>query len=79
VSTEPGTVRAVLSGHAPDLVQLSLFLEAVTRGRNPADVLRDLHLAAITISGMRLPGSRYRQPVTMTFTLKAAPGVATDG
>ena len=51
---EPGTVRAVLSGLAPDLVRLSLFLEGViNHGETVTDALLDVHLAAIRITETR--------------------------
>lgn len=70
---EPGTIRASLAGRGPDLFQLGLYLEAVTRGSNPADVLAELHLAAVTISEMRGPwGHEPERHFTMTLTLEPA-------
>jgi hypothetical protein len=69
---EPGTVRVTLAGLAPDLVRLSLFLEAVTGGETPADVLLDLRLVAIRITETR--GTRGRgSQMTMMFQLEEFP------
>lgn len=70
-AAEGGIVRAVLSGAAPDLVRLGLFLEAVTGGHDPAAVLRDLRLAAITITTAQGTRGRGRR-ITLIFHLTEA-------
>lgn len=65
---DPGTVRVVLTGAAPALIKLVLFLGQVTEGANPADVLRVLHLSAIRITGES--GRNHR--VTLTLQLEDA-------
>jgi hypothetical protein len=65
---DPGTVRVVLNGHAPDLIKTIIFLDRVTSGDNPTAVLRVLHLAAIRITSESGRGSR----VTLTLELEEA-------
>jgi hypothetical protein len=65
---DSGTVRAVLTGAAPDLIRLVVFLDRVTSGDNPADVLGVLHLAAIRITSEAARGQR----VTLTLELEEA-------
>ena len=65
----PGTVILILAGESPDLVTLDLFLEAVTGGQEPAEALRDLALAAVTITSKRIPHGRTdRFYLTVTLT-----------
>ena len=60
-----------MTGAGPDLMKLTLFLEAVTSGHNSADALRDLHLDTIRITSTR--GSRGRGArITLTLQLTEA-------
>ena len=69
----PGTVRVTLHGSGPDIAALGIFLEAVTKGHDPAGVLAKLRLAAITITETR--GTRGRASViTMMVELRETPG-----
>jgi hypothetical protein len=65
---DPGTVRVILSGRASDLIRTVLFLDRVTSGDNPADVLRVLHLASIKLTSQAGRGQR----VTLTLELEEA-------
>jgi hypothetical protein len=65
---DPGTVRVVLTGRAPDLIKTIIFIDRVISGDNPAAVLRVLHLAAIRITSEAGRGSR----VTLTLELEEA-------
>ena len=67
---DPGTVRVVLTGHAPDLIKTIIFLDRMTSGDSPAAVLRVLHLAAITIISETGRGQR----VTLALRLEEAAG-----
>lgn len=65
---DPGTVRVVLTGTAPALIKVVLFLGQVTEGASPADVLRVLHLSAIRITSES--GRNHR--VTLVLQLEEA-------
>ena len=67
-SPAPGTVQAALTGRAPDLIKVILFLDRVTAGDSPASVLDILHLAAIRITSESGRGQR----VTLTLELEEA-------
>ena len=69
---EPGTVRVTLAGDAQDLLRLSVFLEAVTRGHDPAEALANLHLAAIAIVSARNTPGRATGHITMMIELRDA-------
>jgi hypothetical protein len=68
-SPAPGAVRAVLAGRPADLIRLIIWLDRVTGGDSPAEVLRVLHLAAIRITSESGHGSR----ITLTLELEEAP------
>jgi hypothetical protein len=63
---DPGAVTVILSGRAPDLIKTIIWLDRVTAGDDPAEVLRILHLAAIRITSERGRG----QKVTLTLQLE---------
>jgi hypothetical protein len=67
----PGTIRATLTGAAPDLTRFAIFLQAVTDGYPPASVLADLRLAGITIVAMR---GRRATHLVVTFRLDERAG-----
>ena len=65
---DPGTIRVILTGAAPDLIKAILFLDRVTSGDSPAEVLRVLHLNAIRITSQS--GRNHR--VTLVLQLEEA-------
>ena len=65
---DPGAVTVVLTGTAPDLIKVVLFLGQVTAGDNPADILRVLHLNAIRITSETARNHR----VTLILQLEEA-------
>jgi hypothetical protein len=65
---DPGTVRVVLTGTAPALIKVVLFLGQVLAGDSPAEVLRTLGLSAIRIKSES--GRNHR--VTLTLQLEEA-------
>ena len=67
-SPAPGTVQAALTGRAPDLIKVIVFLDRVTAGDSPASVLRILGLAAIRITSESGRGQR----ATLTLELEEA-------
>jgi hypothetical protein len=67
---DPGTVRVVLTGAAPALIKVVIFLVQVLEGASPADVLRVLHLAAIRVTSEAGRGQR----VTLTLELEEMTG-----
>ena len=70
---DSGTVRVTLAGHGQDLLKLALYLEGVIAGHDPAEVLRDVHLAAIVILSTRGTRGRGNQ-ITMIVQLTEAAG-----
>ena len=68
----PGQVILILSGAGPDLATLWLVLEAITKGKPLAETLRDLDLAAVTITSTHIPHGRTDR-MYLTVQLGEAP------
>ena len=62
----PHDVKVTLEGHPADLIQTIIFLDRVTAGDNPADILRRLRLAGISI--VAESGHAHRATLTLRLT-----------